>query len=161
MAKKVIRLTEQDVENLVKRIIKEDEGFEWTDNAGRYSVQDLMSKLQEKFPNIQMTIGQEFQSGNLKFGGDLLVTTSINYDEEDEDSYTVHGMVIKSNDRQDEDDPLPYLTGPFHKHYYGGEVNDEDMWFSESGTEESIIDELTKVLGPDGSPYGGKYNEDF
>ena len=161
MSKKVIRLTEQDVESLVRRIIKEDGGFEWADEAGRYSVQDLLSKLQEKFPNIQMTIGQEFQSGNHKIGGELLVTTSISYDDEDYNNYTVHGMGIKSNDRKGEDDPSPYITGLFHMHYDGGELTDSDMWFSESGTEESIIDELSKQLNPDGSPYVNKYNEDF
>ena len=30
---KVIRLTEQDVENLVKKILKEDDGFEWTNEV--------------------------------------------------------------------------------------------------------------------------------
>lgn len=45
---KVIRLTESDIENLVKKIIKEDNGFEWTTDI--IPMDELVKVLEEKFP---------------------------------------------------------------------------------------------------------------
>ena len=49
MKKKVIRLTEQDVENLVKKIIKEDGGFDWAEGIQDYKLKFYYSTGEEDY----------------------------------------------------------------------------------------------------------------
>jgi len=69
MKKKVIRLTESDIENLVRKIIKEDE-FKWTNDIP--PMDELVKILKEKFPtSIDVDLYNEnvikiyFNSGGL------------------------------------------------------------------------------------------------
>jgi hypothetical protein len=133
MKKKVIRLTEQDVENLVRRIIKEDNGFEWTTNI--LPMDRLVQVLEERFPtNIDVHLEDK---NVIKIYFDTPGLESPDGNE--------HGLIVALGEGF-------YRLGEFEEYHDYDEVsdtmsmvNDDWYWFDETyDSVESLLEAIER-----------------
>ena len=117
MKKKVIRLTESDLERLVRKIIKEDEGFDWvrdiTNNNIIIDLSDRLYSLQE-IERLGSIINREF---NLNWNPEYIYREQLEEDGDFIGDYDVDyafGLALEYS----------HKTEKFHM--YGTDPNEEE-----------------------------------
>ncbi len=135
--KKIVKLTENDLTRIVKKVIKEQV------DAINPKLSRLKNMIQKKYPSVEFIDGYSDE--------ELIIYTSRTEDEEDYIS-TIKGVFISLP--YNEDDPSDFVWGDYTEIIYeDGEVGDIDSDINYGGSDGDLIDYLGKYLKGSGEPY--------